>query len=181
MISGIIVRTTLLLGLSLHCLAEEDAKPEPVELEALKASIGVWDAEIEVWPAGLDAPSTTFKGVETNRAFGKYWIASDFDSEFEGQTMSVHSIVGYDPEKKGLVGTVIDHGPYAAEMTGRYDADSKTVRWEISGRHANGKPLLQKTEITHKSASERVLVLMMPGEEEGEFTKFMQIKFVKRK
>lgn len=85
--------TALMFGLALSCLAQEKPESKPIELEVLKASIGVWDAEIEVWPQGPDSTSIKFKGVETNRPYGEYWIASDFDSEFMGQTMKVHSIV----------------------------------------------------------------------------------------
>ena len=92
------------------CVAQENPLPLPVELEVLSASIGVWDAEIEVWPQGLDAASIKFKGVETNRPYGKHWIASDFDSEFMGETIKVHSIIGYDLDRKKMVGMVIDHG-----------------------------------------------------------------------
>ena len=106
--------TALIFGFAFSCMAQEKPKSNPIEFEVLQASIGVWDAEIEVWPEGPDAPSIKFKGVETNRAYGEHWIASDFDSEFMGQTMKVHSIVGYDLDRKKMVGTVIDHGPYAA-------------------------------------------------------------------
>ena len=171
----------LVFGFAVSCAAQEKPKSKPIELEVLKASIGVWDAEIEVWPMGLDFPSIKFKGVETNRPYGKHWIASDFDSTFMGQTMKVHTIVGYDLDKKKLVGTIIDHGPYAATMTGDYDVKSKTVQWMTKAKDTNGKPMVQKTSITQKNANERVLVLMMPGKKKKEFTKFMQIKFVKRK
>ena len=173
--------TALVFGLALSCIAQEKPQSKPIELEVLKASIGVWDAEIEVWPAGPDSPSTKLKGVETNRPYGQYWIASDFDSEFMGQTMKVHSIVGYDLDQQKMVGTIIDHGPYAASMTGEYDKASKTVRWKTEAKDTNGKPMVQQTSITHKNANERMLVLMVPGEIENDFTKFMQIRFVKRK
>lgn len=163
------------------CIAQEKPESKPIELETLKASIGVWDADIEVWPAGPDADSIKFKGVETIRAYGEFWIASDFDSEFMGQTMKVHSIVGYDLDRKKLVGTVIDHGPYAATMTGDYDEESKTVRWRTEAKDEKGKPIVQKTSITQKSADERVLVLSAPGKQEDDVTKFMQINFVRRK
>ena len=173
--------TALVFGLSLFCIAQEKPKAKPIELEVLKASIGVWDAEIEMWPQGPDSPSITLKGVETNRPYGKYWLASDFDSEYGGQTMKVHSIVGYDLDKRKMVGTVIDHGPYAATMTGEYDVQSKTVQWITEAKHPNGKPMVQKTLVTQENANKRVLELMVPGENKGEFTKFMEIKFVKRK
>ena len=172
---------SLVFGLALNCVAQEEPKSNPIELEVLKASVGVWDAEIEVWPEGQDSPSIKFKGVENNRPYGDNWIASDFDSEYMGQTMKIHSIVGYDPGQKKLVGTIIDHGPYAASMLGDYDNESKTVRWMTEARGLDGKPMVQQTVITQKSADERVLVLSVPGEENNEFTKFMRIKFVKRK
>ncbi len=147
----------------------------------MKACLGVWDAENEDWPEGPDSSSIKFKGVETNRPYGEYWIASDFDFEFMGQTMKVHSIVGYDLDQKKMVGTIIDHGPYAASMTGDYDKKSKTVSWMTKAKDTNGKPMVQKTLVTQKIADERVLVLMVPGNKKDTFTKFMQIKFAKRK
>lgn len=146
----------------------------------MKASAGIWDAEIEVWPEGPDSTSIKFKGVETNCPYGEYWIASDFDFEFVGQTMKIHSINGYDLDKKKIVGTVIDHGVHAASMIGDYDKRSKTVHWKTEVKDPNGKPMVQKTLITQERANERVLVLMVPGEEKNDFTKFMQIRFVKR-
>ena len=155
--------------------------PKPVELEALKASIGIWDAQFEVWPAGLDSPSMKFNGVETNRAFGDYWIASDLDTEFNGETMTVHSIVGYDLDEKRLVGKVIDHGPYAASMVGDYDSELKTVSWTTKVKGLDGKPIVQKTVVTQKDADTRELVLSVPNEKKDGFVKFMQITFVRRK
>lgn len=179
-------RSTLVVAVifnsAFFCIAQENPKsPLPVELGVLSASIGVWDAEIEVWPQGLEAASIKFKGVETNRPYGKHWIASDFDSEFMGETIKVHSIVGYDLDRKKLVGMVIDHGPYSASMTGDYDEESKTVRWKTEAKTPGGKPMVQQTLVTQKTADERLLVLSVPDDQKNEFRKFMQIKFVKRK
>ena len=181
MLTKYALAAVLIFGGVLSGIAQETPESVPIELEVLKAYIGVWDAEIEVWPEGLDSPSTTFKGVETNRPYGEYWIASDFDSEFMGQTMKVHSIVGYDLDKKKMFGMIIDHGPYAATMTGDFDVESKTVHWMTEAKDVNGMPVVQKTLVTQEHADERVLVLMVPGEKENEFTRFMQIKFVRRK
>ena len=147
--------TAVAFGLALSCMAQEKAKSNLIELEALKAFVGVWDAEIEVWTEGPDSPSIKLKGVEKNRPYGEYWIASDFDSEYGGQTMKVHSIVGYDLDQKKMVGTVIDHGPYAASLTGDYDKGSKTVRWMTEAKDTNGKRIVQKTLITQPNADER--------------------------
>ncbi len=171
---------TAIAALSLGAFAQKGAGPKPAELQVLKESVGIWDAHIQVWSNGPDEPPIKFKGVETTRAYGEHWIASDFDSEFMGQTMNVHSIVGYDLDKKQLVGTVVDHGPYAASMTGTYDAKTKTVHWKTLAKDLEGKPMIQHTSVTHRSSSERVLVLKMPGAKKGTFVKFMEIKFVKR-
>lgn len=176
-----ILSAVLLFGSALTCIAQEDSSSKPIELEALKATVGVWDAEFEVWPEGPGSTSIKFKGVETNRAHGEYWIASDLDSEFMGQTMRVHCIVGYDLDRKKLVGTVVDDGPYAASMTGEYDEQSKTVRWMTEAKDASGNRIVQKTEITHESTDERVLVLSVPAGDGDDFTKFMQIRFARRK
>jgi len=80
-----------------------------------------------------------------------------------------------------MVGTVIDHGAYSASMIGNYDKDSKTTSWTTNAKSATGDPMVQKTSIVQTNATERVLVLSVPGKEKNSFTKFMQIKFVKRK
>lgn len=181
MLAKSLLATILVLGLTLNCSAEDQTTTKPTELSLLKSYAGVWDAEIEVWTGGPKSPSIKFNGVETNRLYGAHWLASDFDSEFEGQTIKVHSIVGYDRDQKQLVGTVIDHGPYAATMTGVYDAKMKTVTWTTKAKDSNGKPMIQKTVVTQINDTERILVLEVPGEKKGDFVKFMQIKFSKKK
>jgi|GEM_PF-1372820 len=161
--------------------AQTSSTSKPPELRALKDSVGIWDAKIEVWPQGLNAASITFTGVETVSAYGKHWIASDFDSVFSGRTNRIHSIVGYDLDERKLVGKVIDYGPYAARMTGEYDSKSKTVHWTTKVKDPSGKPIVQKTSITQKNANERVLVLSVPKKGTKDFIKFMEIRFTKRK
>ncbi len=181
MLSKITFLAVLICGGPLPCLADEKPKTKPAELKVLKGYVGTWDAVIEVWPQGPNSPSIKFKGVETIRAFGEHWIASDFDSTFMGKTTTVHSILGYDLDKKQLVGTIIDHGPYKATMTGVHDAKSNTVSLTTRGRTADGKPGVQRTKITQKNPNERVLILLTPGKKKNEFTTMMKIKFVKRK
>ena len=45
--------TSLVFSFGLSCVAQEKTKSKPIELELLKASVGVWDAAIEVWSQGL--------------------------------------------------------------------------------------------------------------------------------
>lgn len=181
MIAKHTLAAVLILTCTFNVRAADEVKSEPAELAVLKESIGVWDAEIEVWPQGPKAKSIKFKGVETNRAYGKHWLASDFVSTFMGQKMKLHSIVGYDLDKKKLVGTVIDHGPYSASMTGEYNAKTNSVTWMTKAKTIQGKPMIQKTVLTQKSPNVRILVLKVPGAKQGEFNTYMQIKFTKRK
>lgn len=176
---GLIASLQVAAALSSH--AQEPGAAKPIELDLLKGYVGVWDAEIEVWPAGPEAPSIKFNGVEKNRPYGQHWISSDFDSEYGGQVIKVHSIVGYDLDKQKMFGMIIDDGPYAATMTGEYDPESKAVTWMTAAKTPDGQPMVQKTLVTHMGADERVLVLSTPGDEQGKFKKFMQIRFVRRK
>lgn len=66
-------------------------------------------------------------------------------------------------------------------MNGDYNKDSKTVRWKTKAKDPNGKPMVQQTLVTQESADERVLVLLVPRKQRNDFTKFTQIRFVKRK
>ena len=168
---------SLLLCIPATAFAEEQ---KPVELEALKAHIGVWDAEIKVWASGPDADPLTFKGVETIRAYGEYWIVSDFDSEMNGQTMRVHSVIGYDLDKGKLVGTQVDHGPYAATLTGAYNKEKKAVQWMIDGKDLMGNAMSQDAVAKLESEDVRTLEMHVPGAY-GKKVKYMHIRYVKRK
>ncbi len=66
-------------------------------------------------------------------------------------------------------------------MTGEYHKESNTVSWMTKAKDPQGKKMVQKTMVTQKHADERVLVLLVPGKQKSDFTKFMQIRFVRRK
>lgn len=174
-----IVFAFMILGSGLEATAQQESSGKPKELKWIQGSVGVWDASIEVWPQGPDGASIKFKGVETNKAYGEYWISSDFDSSFMGQEQKIHSIVGYDLDKKKLVGTIVDAGPYAATMTGEFVEKDNAVKWVTQAKGLDGKPMVQNTVLTNKSATERELVMLVPGKE-GKFNTFMRIVFTKR-
>lgn len=177
-----LVRSALAFAVMLFSLHSQAEDTPPIELkEVLEMLVGVWDAEIEVWAQSLDKPPIKFKGIETNRAFGTHWIASDLDSEFMGKKSTVHSIVGYDLDKQQMVGTVIDEGPYQAKLTGDYDSQTKTVTWTTKVKAPDGSPIVQRTSSTQKDADTRELVLSVPGDQPGEFIKFMEIHFTRQK
>ena len=94
--------------------------------------------------------------------------------------MKVHSIVGYDLDKKSLVGTVIDHGPYAARMTGTLNEKTESVAWETEAKDAKGELIIQNTVITQISDDERLLVLSTKDADQKSI-KVMEIRYTKRK
>ena len=165
----------------ISCTKQDEPLSEPLELEVLQAYSGVWDAEIEVCPNGPDSAAIKFTGVETIVPYGEYWIASDFDSYFMEDTIKVHSIVGYDLDRKKLVGMIIDHGPYPAYMTGEYDKAANTVHWVTEAKGMDGTPMTQQTAITQSDPDERILVLTVPGKAQNELKKFMEIRFIRQK
>ena len=171
----------LVLSVSLSCIAQEPVWLKPPELEVLKAAIGVWHAQVEVWPEGPDSPSILFDCIETNRPYGDYWIISDFEFFFKGGSTKGGGIFGYDLDKKKLVGITVDDSPFAGSMTGKYDPESKTVHWTKKAKDAKGNPIVQKSTVTQVGKYERVLVMMTPGEKEGEFVKTMEVHYFKRK
>lgn len=170
-----------ILSLLIPVHAQEKERDLSTELQILSDTVGTWDCAITVWPAGLEAAPITMKGVETNEAFGNHWLSSGFSSEFQGQEMKVHTIVGYDLDLKKFVGTVIDHGPYAAKMKGKFDKETKTIHWTTQAKTPDGQPMIQKTSVTHTSATERHLVMKMQNPSTGKFGKFMEINYTKRK
>ncbi|MCC9641338.1 DUF1579 domain-containing protein [Rhodopirellula sp. JC740] len=157
-----------------------NGKSTPAELRALRAMVGEWDVSVEVWPKGKDKPSIQFAGTETNRPFGQHWIASDLVTTYQDREVRVHSIIGYDLDQKSLVGTIVDHGPYAATMKGELDADTKTIHWTTHAKTPDGKPMLQKTSVTQMTGKQRVLTMMVPGKTEGEMTEVMKIEYTKK-
>ena len=172
---------TLAFGIPNSSPAQNKSTLKPAELQVIKDAIGVWDAAIGVWPQGKEQESIKFKGVETNRAYGEHWLASDFESRYQGQVQKIHSIVGYDLDQQQLVGKTIDHGPYMATMTGKYDQKTKSVLWTTKVKTPAGKPMVQQTTVTQRNKDERVLVLSMPNSKTKKFTEFMRITYTRRK
>jgi len=101
----------LLLAVSAVSRAEdtpqfpEFAKPAK-QHEWLQQLVGQWDNEIEA--AMPDQPPMTFKGTETIRPLGGFWIVGENKNEFMGQSFTGLLTLGYDADKKQFVGTWVD-------------------------------------------------------------------------
>ncbi|GAB4190252.1 MAG: hypothetical protein Kow00108_25900 [Calditrichia bacterium] len=150
-------------------------------LDFLQQYVGVWEATFRVWPFGPDSTMFTFAGVETIRNYGEYWLASDLETEYNGEITKVHSIMGYDPDSKKFKGFIIDQGPYMAKMTGENLPGDSTIHWTIKGKFPNGKELIQKTVDTFISPTERHLEMLVPDKSGEKFVTMMEIHYIKRK
>ena len=157
--------------------------PALPEHKHLAAEVGVWDAEVKLWPTA-DAEPMTSKGSETNEMFGSFWLLSKFESDFSGMKYSGRMQLGYDPQKKKYVGTWIDTmSPYLQTMEGTYDEKTKTSTMLATGVDmGTGKPSNSKMITRFESDDVKVFEMMMPVEgKKDEWWKSMEIKYTRKK
>lgn len=172
-----------LLAASFPALTAQAQMPPTAEHKALESDVGVWDAEVKMWPAA-DAKPMASKAVETNRMLGKLWLLSDFEGDFGGMKFTGHMQLGYDPLKKKYVGAWIDTiSPFLQTMEGTYDEKTKTSTMMATGVDmATGKPSTSKMITRHVSDDKRVFEMMSPVEgKEGEWWKMMEVTYTRRK
>jgi Protein of unknown function (DUF1579) len=158
----------------------QDAKPLP-EHKILAVEEGVWDAEITTTVPGQDAIKS--KGLETNRLIGGKWLISDFKGEFFGSPFEGHGVNGYDPKKGKYVGTWVDSmSQHIDVLEGTYDEKTKTLTLNSdSVNPANGKPMKLRLETQFKDDETRTFSEYVQMDGEKSFTKFMEVKYSKRK
>lgn len=172
-----------LLTAALPALNAQAQMPPTAEHKHLESEVGVWDAEVQMWPTA-DAEPMKSKAVETNKMLGKLWLLSDFEGDFGGMKFSGRSQLGYDPTKKKYVGTWIDTmSPYLQTMEGTYDEKTATSTMMATGIDMEtGKPTTSKMITRYESDDEKVFEIMMPVEgKEGEWWKMMEITYTRRK
>jgi hypothetical protein len=161
-------------------LNAQDSAPLP-EHKILAQEEGVWDAEISMTMPGQEA--TKSKGTETNRLLGGKWLISDFKGEFFGSSFEGHGVNGYDAKKGKYVGTWVDSmSQHIDLMEGTYDEKTKTLTLNAdSVNPASGKPMKMRLETQFKDDDTRTFSEYVQMDGEKEFTKFMEVKYTKRK
>jgi hypothetical protein len=105
--------------------------PKPPEPEKphqwLQQLAGEWDVEVSVTMMPGQPPQK-FKGTESIRTVGEYWIVAQGKSTFMDQPMESMLTLGYDPQKKKFVGTWIDSmQTYLWNYEGTLDEAGKTL------------------------------------------------------
>jgi hypothetical protein len=154
-------------------------KPGP-EHDLLKKDVGTWDATVENLMPTPGAPTSTSKGVETNKLIGGLWLVTDFKSQMMGQPFEGHGTTGYDTNKKKYVGTWVDSmstGLMVGEST--YDPATKTVTGYMEGTDPTGKPAKMKMVTEFKDDNTRVFTMYMPGPD-GKEAPGMRITYKRR-
>lgn len=179
LISGFVV--ALLGGFSLGTAQDGPAMPQPQkEHEWLSQLVGEWDAEGECL-MDPSKPPMKFKGTESGRKVGGFWIQLENKGEFMGAPFTGLLNLGYDPEKKKYVGTWLDSmSSYLWQYTGSVDASGKVLTLETEGPCCQqpGK-LVKHKEVTElKSRDHKVFT--SSNQIDGKWVTMMTIQYRRR-
>lgn len=160
--------------------AQEAPKPTPHH-EALKASVGTWDAVVKVH-VGPGKPPLVSKGVEVNRLLlGGLWLQSSFRSDMGGVPFEGSGLFGYDPALGKHVGTWVDSMVMSqAFPEGTCTEGCKEVTLTFMGVGMDGKPCAYKEVSTQVDADHRSLAMYVKGKD-GRYTLEMEIAYTRRK
>ena len=160
-------------------LSAQETAAVPEEMAILKHEVGQWDAEIKFWMPGTDGV-TESTGVETCSMIGEHWLNSQFDYEAFGQKFGGHGVFGFDSEKKHYVGTwYSSDSPHPIPMTGTWDADSKTITYEMSGKDGMGNPLKGKVMTTYVDDNQKNFEMHIDVGG-GTLHKMMEVKYTRK-
>jgi hypothetical protein len=160
-------------------------KPTP-QHKALAEDVGVWDAELFVFPDGSDEGIAVGKGVETNTMLpGGLWLLSEFKGELGGEPFEGRGQTGYDPKKAKFVGTWVDSmTPQIMVLEGTYDEKTKTATLLGEGDDSQtGEPATFKTTTREIDGDNRVFTLFTKKKDakDSEFVKAFEMRYKKRR
>jgi hypothetical protein len=185
------IAVTLIAGLGLLMNAglaraqdqpELYAKPLP-QHETLKKEVGTWDATMNLFMGGPDAPPTTYKAVETVKLLeGGLWTMGEYRGELFGREFVGRSFLGYDPEKGKYVTSWVDNmAPKLTILEGTYDSATRTLTMLTDGKDpATGKPIKEKHTHLFKDDDNRTFKMSHTGED-GKEVVLMEVVYKRRK
>lgn len=160
--------------------APDFPKPGP-EHEMLAKRAGAWDftAKMTMDPS---QPPTAFKGSETVKMMGPFWIVADLDAAFEGMPFQGHGMTGYSPVKKKFITIWTDSaGPDSEIFEGTYDAEKKTLT--MFGETPD--PMAGNAIVKHKSVlgfkDDNSYTYTMYKIEGGKDVKVLEMEYKRRK
>jgi len=119
--------------------AQDEAKqavpnPKLPEHEALKTLVGAWESTVKMaaMPGveGMEQPTEVTARERAELICDGLWLKSTIDGTFMGQPFQGTWLAGYDPNAKQYISVWVDNQePAPTEMTGSYDAKTKTWSW----------------------------------------------------
>ncbi|MFO1050639.1 MAG: DUF1579 domain-containing protein [Planctomycetota bacterium] len=170
-----------LLSFALPLAAQDTPEmPKPgKEHQKLQASVGTWDAVMEM--TGEDGKPMTSKGVSVRHmAAGGFFLIDDFEGEMMGMKFVGHGLTGYDPLKGKYVGTWIDSmSPNLGVSEGGFDKEGKVLTMTMTGPGMDGKPVTMRMVSTMTDANTEVFEMFAPGPD-GKEMRMMKITYNKR-
>ncbi|HYF48454.1 MAG TPA: DUF1579 domain-containing protein [Planctomycetota bacterium] len=169
------------MAVSLSVCAADMPAPKPEkEHEWLKQLVGEWETEGEAIMAPGQEPMK-FKGTESIRMLGVYWLINESKTESMGQAVTGVLTLGFSAEKKKIVGTWIDSCfNYLWQYQGTLDEAKKTLTLESEGPgHEPGKMCKFRETIELKSADHKVFTSSM--EKDGKWVVFLTVNAKRKK
>jgi len=160
------------------CTATNFAEPLP-EHRWLQQFVGEWTFEVE---ANMEPgqPPERFKGRESVRTLGGFWIIGEGEGEMPGGgVMTTRLTLGYDPQKERFVGTWI--GSVMTHLwlyNGALDSAGKVLTLNSEGPDMAGSGALTMYQdiYTVKSADHRILTSRMQRPD-GQWYTFMTANY----
>jgi hypothetical protein len=182
---------TLLLALlcaGLSAPAALDAADPPhgatpaAEHEWLKKFVGAWESKVEIF-AEPGKPPLTGTGTETFEMLGGFWLLGRGEAEVAGHPYRHVWMLGYDPEKKRFIGSLVDsmsshHWQYEGALDeGKTKLTLNTVGPDI----LTGKQNVHYREVTEfKGSEERTFTSSMKGTD-GEWRVVLKVHARRKK
>lgn len=165
------VSCVALLAVVAASRAQEMPKmPEPQkEHQWLRQFVGDWENEGEAtMPTEPVQPAMKFKGTETARQLGGFWLIADGKGEMMGTPMQTILTLGYDADKKKYVGTWVDSmSGHLWKYEGTLDPTGKTLTLNTEGPCPlyPGKTFKFKEVVEFKTPDHKVFTSSMQKED----------------
>ena len=164
---------------STACMMAEPQK----EHEWLQKLVGEWTYESEA-TMEPGKPPERFSGTETVRSLGGLWILAEGRGEMPGGgTATTMMTLGYDPQKKRVVGTWVGSMmTYLWVYDGELDVAARVLTLSAEGPSmaAEGKIAKYKDVIEFKNDNHRVLASHMLGDD-GDWHGFMTANYRRKR
>ncbi|MFA5529867.1 MAG: DUF1579 domain-containing protein [Thiohalomonadaceae bacterium] len=147
----------------------------------LKKFLGEWTFEGEASMPG--EPATKFSGSERVRALGDLWIIAESSGQMpDGGTAEMVMTLGYDPQRKGYVGTWVSSTmTYMWVYSGTLDTTGKCLILESTGPNMSSPGTMMRSQdiIEFESDDHRIMRSQMLGDD-GQWYPMMEIHFRKK-